>query len=84
MSQQVRSKWRIGISTVMLLASLGLVGFCVWSGFARGRWHWGLIILWALWGFWLYPAYIVRELRKPKELVQGAPDPKEPNLSLFQ
>jgi phage terminase large subunit-like protein len=25
-----------------------------------------------------------RELRKPKELVPGAPDPNEPNLSLFQ
>jgi hypothetical protein len=48
------------------------------------RWHWGLIALWAFWGFILFPGYVLNELKKPKELVPGAPDPNEPNLSLFQ
>jgi hypothetical protein len=84
MSRQRRSKLRIALSTVTLVGSLTLLGFYLWAGLAHGRWHWGFIVLWGLWGFLLYPAVLVRELRKPKELVPGAPAPNEPNLSLFQ
>jgi hypothetical protein len=41
-------------------------------------------VLSAFWGFYLFPVFLLRELKKLKELVPGAPDPHEPNLSLFQ
>ena len=84
MSRNVRSNWRIAVNAVALALSLSLMGFHVWAGPARNRWHWGFIVLWAFWGFYLYPVFLLRELRKPKELVPGASDPNEPNLSLFQ
>jgi hypothetical protein len=84
MSRNVRSNWRIAVNAVALALSLSLMGFHVWAGLARNRWHWGFIVLWAFWGFYLYPVFLLRELRKPKELVPGASDPNEPNLSLFQ
>jgi hypothetical protein len=84
MSMKVRSNWRIVASAVSLAGSLSLIGLYLWAGLARNRWHWGSILLWAFWGFYLFPVFLHRELKKPKELVPGAPDPNEPNLSLFQ
>jgi hypothetical protein len=84
MSLKVKSNWRIAANAFGLAVSLWLVGFYLWAGLARNRWHWGFILLWAFWGFILYPIKLRRELKKPKELVPGAPDPNEPNLSLFQ
>jgi hypothetical protein len=84
MPQKVKSNWRIATSAVGLAASLWLVGSYLWAGLARHRWHWGFILLWAVWGLFLFPVFLLRELKKPKELVPGAPDPNEPNLSLFQ
>jgi hypothetical protein len=84
MSWKVRSNWRIAAYSVVMVGSLALMGFYLWAGLARGRWHWGFILLWAIWGFYLYPTYLRKELKKPKHLVPGAPDPNEPNLSLFQ
>jgi hypothetical protein len=84
MSRKVKSNWRIAGYAFSLASSLSLMGFYVWAGLARSRWHWGFIVLWAFWGFYLYPLFLLRELKKPKELVPGAPDPNEPNLSLFQ
>jgi hypothetical protein len=84
MSRNVRSNWRIAVNAVALALSLSLMGFYVWAGLARNRWQWGFIALWAFWGFYMYPVFLLRELKKPKELVPGAPDSNEPNLSLFQ
>ena len=84
MSQNVKSNWRIATHAFGILVSLWLVGFYLWAGLARNRWHWGFIVLGALWGFLMYPLNLRRELKKPKELVPGAPDPNESNLSLFQ
>jgi hypothetical protein len=84
MSRKLRSNWRIGVSAVGLAGSLWLIGFYLWAGLAHNRWHWGFIVLWAFWGFYLFPIFLLSELKKPKELVPGAPDPNEPNLSLFQ
>jgi hypothetical protein len=84
MSRKVRSSWRIAANAVGLAGSLLLIGLYLWAGLARNRWHWGFIVLWAFWGFFLCPVFLLRELKKPKELVPGAPDPNEPNLSLFQ
>jgi hypothetical protein len=84
MSQKVRSNWRIAANAVGLAVSLSLIGLYLWAGLARSRWHWGFIVLLAFLGFYLYPVFLLRELKKPKELVPGAPDPNEPNLSLFQ
>jgi hypothetical protein len=84
MSRKFRSNWRIAAYAFALALSLSLIGFYVWAGLARNRWHWGFIVLWAFWGFSLYPVFLLRELKKPKELVPGAPDPNGPNLSLFQ
>ena len=75
MSLKVKSTWRIAANAFGLAVSLWLVGFYLWAGLARHRWHWGFI---------LYPVKLRRELKKPKERVPGAPDPNEPNLSLFQ
>jgi hypothetical protein len=84
MSRRLRSNWRIAANAVGLAGSLSLIGFYLWAGLARNRWHWGFIVLSAFWGFYLYPVLLLSELKKPKELVPGAPDPNEPNLSLFQ
>jgi hypothetical protein len=84
MSRNVRSNWRIAGNAVGLAVSLSLLGLCLWAGLARNRWDWGFIVLWAIWSFCLFPVALHRELKKPKELVPGAPDPNEPNLSLFQ
>jgi hypothetical protein len=84
MPRNVRSNWRIAVNAVALAVSLSLMGFYVWAGLARNRWQWGFIVLEALLSFYLFPVFLLRELKKPKELVPGAPDPNEPNLSLFQ
>jgi hypothetical protein len=84
MSLKVKSNWRIAANTFGLAVSLWLVGFYLWAGLARHRWHWGFILLWAFWGVCLFPVKLRRELKMPKELVPGAPDPNEPNLRLFQ
>jgi hypothetical protein len=84
MSQKVRSNWRIAGNAVGLAGSLSLIGLHLWAGLARSRWDWGFIVLEAFLGFYLFPVLLLRELKKPKELVPGAPDPNEPNLSLFQ
>ena len=84
MSSKVKSNWRIGGSAVGLAGSLSLICLHLWAGLAGGHWEWGLIVSEAFLGFYLFPVFLLRELRKPRELVPGAPDPKEPNLSLFQ
>ena len=84
MPRNIKSNWRIAANAVGLALSLSLIGFYAWAGLARSRWHWGFIVLWALWGFYLYPVFLLRELKKPKELIPGAPDPNGPSLSLFQ
>ena len=55
MSLKVKSNWRIAVNAAGLAVSLWLVGFYLWAGLARHRWHWGFILLWAFWGFCLYP-----------------------------
>jgi hypothetical protein len=83
MPWKVRSNWRIVADAVSLVGSLSLTGLYLWAGLARNRWHWGFIVLSAFWGFYMFPVSLLRELKKPKELVPGACDPHEPNLSLF-
>jgi hypothetical protein len=83
-SLKVKSNWRIAASAVALAGSLSLIGLHLWEGLARSRWQWGFIVLEALLSFYLLPVSLRRELKKPKELVPGAPDLNEPNLSLFQ
>ena len=84
MSQKIKSNWRIAANAIGLAGSLSLVGLYLWAGLARHRWHWGFIALWTFWSFCLFPVYIHRELKRQKKLLPGAPDPNEPNLSLFQ
>jgi hypothetical protein len=69
MSLKVKSNWRIAVNAVGLAGSLSQIGLYLWAGLARNRWHWGFILLWAFWGFILYPVNLLRELKKPKEFV---------------
>jgi hypothetical protein len=83
-ASKIRNKWTVRALAIGLTLAIVNLLMYLWGGLTRGRWHWWWIAMDAFWIFFLYPGLLSKELRRPKELIPGAPDPNEPNLSLFQ
>ena len=67
MSLKVKSTWRIAANAFGLAVSLWLVGFYLWAGLARHRWHWGFIVFMGVLG--LHP--VSRQASQRAEEAKG-------------